>query len=254
MRAFFFFFSLAINGLVGQINLNNGHLAYNKRAEGSFKDQAKAKQIDKAIKFYKLALKESEPDAMSAILKSYYYKGKYSTRNIKDRKEIFDNAKNIGSNYLIKYPNREDIAFWYLSNLGSWAEINGALSSAGAGIADIMKKNAQKIIDINPNFENGGGYLFLGVVHFKTPYIPFLINWPSKAKALNYVCKALNIGNPILPQKVYYAEILYESGNKKEAISILNDVAKIIPKINDSKRVEKWAQIKKANKLLVEYK
>ena len=137
-------------------------------------------------------------------------------------------------------------------NLGSWAEEYGVISAAREGVADLMRKHSKKIISLDPEFENGGGYFMLGVVHYKSPYIPFILSWPDNDKAISYLSKSINIGEAIPNQKVYFAQALYKDGKKNEAIKLLEEVANMQPSTDE--RVRDWDQIDTAKQLLKDYK
>ena len=239
--------------LFAQSNLNKGLTAFNQRAEGSVEDKARPEPINKAIKFYQLAIREPEDEieAVIGLLKSYYYKGKYVAESDDQKKYIFDQAKQLASIYIKQYSDRADLRYWYLSNLGSWAEVYGILTAAREGVADQMREHAEKIIELEPEYQNGGGYLLLGAVHYKSPYIPFILSWPDNKEAVKFLEKSTIIGDATPVQKVYLAQALYKERERKRAIKLLNEVANMSPSTNNS--LSDWEQIKKARELLKKY-
>ena len=54
----------------------------------------------------------------------------------------------------------------------------------------------------------------LGAIHLKSPYIPFILSWPSNKKAIKYLKLALNQGEKTPSQVVYLARALYKDGKK----------------------------------------
>ena len=204
--------------LLGQTNIDKGFAAFKRRADGSRENIAQPEAINEAIKFYNLAIgnPETEIDAVIGLLKSYYFKGKFVSRTKEHKKIVFNKAKNLAVLYIDKYPNSADIRYWYLTNLGSWAEVYGILTAAKEGVADQMKNHALKIIELDPMYENGGGYFMLGAVHYKTPYIPFLLSWPENKEAVILLEKALNTGEATTVQKVYLSQAIYKEKEKKE--------------------------------------
>ena len=44
------------------------------------------------------------------------------------------------------YPESAPARYWYLVNLGSWAEVYGIFSAAKEGVADLMRGHSNKII------------------------------------------------------------------------------------------------------------
>lgn len=239
--------------LLGQTNLEKGLAAYDRRAEGSKEDRAQPEAINEAIEYYSLALGEpnSEIEATIGLLKSYYFKGKFVARTEDNQKIVFDKAKDLALTTINKYPNRADLRFWYLTNLGSWAEVYGILTAAKEGVADQMKEHALKIIELDPEYEDGGGYLMLGAVHFKSPYIPLFLSWPDNDEAVKWLEKAVSTGEASAVQKVYLAQALYKEKEKNRAMKLLNEVTNMTP--GNDYLVEDWEQIKKARALLKDY-
>lgn len=240
--------------LFSQSNLEKGLVAYNRRAEGSIEDQANPKQINEAIEYFEAAIgdKDSEIESLIGLLKSYYFKGKFIARTENHQKIVFDKAKKLTLTYIEKYPNRADIRYWYLTNLGSWAEVYGILTAAKEGVADQMREHALKIIELDHEYEDGGGYLSLGAVHYKSPYIPFFLSWPDNDVAIKWLKKANETGEAKPVQKVYLAKALYKNKEKSSAIFLLEDVTNMTPTKVES--LADWEQIKKARILLKEYR
>ena len=154
----------------------------------------------------------------------------------------------MAEKYIPAYPNSAAIRYWYLVNLGSWAEAYGTLKAAREGVADIMKEQSEKIINLDPEYKNGGGYFMLGAVHLKSPYIPFLLSWPSKKEAVKYLQLAVDTKQASLVQKTYLSHALYKTGSEERAIELLNEVINSKPSIND--RIEDLNDINKAKELL----
>ena len=88
----------------------------------------------------------------------------------------------------------------------------------------------------------------LGAVHLKSPYIPFLLSWPSNEKALEYLGKAYNTGQKKPSQAVYFARALYKDGKKEEAKALLNLLLK--QPYSESAPVEDFEQHEIARELL----
>ena len=58
-----------------------------------------------------------------------------------------------------------------------------------------MKTHSEKIIELDPDYKDGGGYFMLGVVHLRTPYVPFFLSWPDKDEAERLLKIAEKCGN-----------------------------------------------------------
>ena len=101
------------------------------------------RNIDNVISICRASLekdKASGPEPAIYLLRSYYFKGKYATKDDESKKLFFDRGKYLAEQYIKKFPNNAAIRYWYLVNLGSWAEVYGTIKAAREGVADIMKE------------------------------------------------------------------------------------------------------------------
>lgn len=238
----------------GQSVLDLGKAAYNRRAEGSVEDKALAEPIEEAMGQFQNALNdpESEQEAALYMLKSTYFHGKFVAADKETQKADFQKGKDLGEKYIENFPQSAAIRYWYLVNLGSWSEVYGILRAAKEGVADLMKEHSEKIMELDPDYEDGGGYFMLGAVHYKSPYIPFILNWPDNDDAVKWLEKAVSAGKPTLNQKVYLAQALYKDKQRKRALRLLEEVVQMTPAEDDP--VPDWEQIKKARVLLKDYR
>ncbi|MBL7012930.1 MAG: hypothetical protein ISR83_00790 [Candidatus Marinimicrobia bacterium] len=243
---------LLLAPILGQSNLEKGMGFYLDRANGSSGMKAQAMPINSAITFFEKAQSESEEEAMLALLKSYYYKGKFVASGKEDKKTIFQKGKDLGELAIKNYPKSAALRYWYLANLGSWSEVYGILTAAKEGVSDIMKEQAEAIIKLDPNYWNGGGHFMLGAVHFKSPYIPFLLSWPDNDDAVSFLTIAYETGKPTFTQTVYLAKSLYKDKQKSKAIQILTDL--IQKPLSADEPVEDFEQQSLAKELLNEWK
>jgi len=245
---------IVVHGICSQNDLEKGITYYNQRLEGSVKSSAKPEPITNAINNFQYALNNAatETDAALYLLKSYYFRGKYVHKNKEKQKFDFSKGKELGEKYVKNYPDSAPFQFWYLVNLGSWSEVYGIITAAREGVAEIMKEHSEKIISLDPEYENGGGYFMLGAVHFKSPYIPFLLSWPDNDDAIKYLKKAINVGEATPNQKIYLAQAMYKDGQKSYAINMLKEVSNMQPSVEET--VRDWEQIELAEQLLSEYR
>ena len=223
---------------------------YSKRQDGSKGTLASTENIDKAIKQFSSALlsPESEKDAALYLLKSYYYKAEFAVQDKEEKKNIFNEGKALGEKYIKKYPTSAEFRYWYLVNLGSWAQVYGILTAAREGVSDLMKTHSEKIIELDPEYQNGGGYFMLGAVHFKSPYIPFLLSWPDNDDAIKYLQLSVDTGNAEMNQKNFLAQALSKAGRDKKARVLLEEVLNTEP--STATLVEDLDDIEEARQLL----
>ena len=233
-----------------QSALELGESAFKNRAIGSVEDKAAPSPIENAISHLEEALKNPkvEKEAALALMKCVYFHGKFIGENEKAQKKSFQKGKDLGEKYIAEYPNSAPFRYWYLVNLGSWSEVYGILTAAKEGVADLMKDHSEKIIALDPQYEDGGGYFMLGAVHYKSPYIPFLLSWPDNDDAIKFLTLAVETGNAELNQLHYLAQALHKDGQVNKAKELLNRVINTEP--NFENLIEDLNYIQEAKDLL----
>jgi len=248
----FLFISFLFTILFGN-NLSKGLDLYRSRAEGSVGLKAKAEPINSAIEEFEKGMLSSVNALESGVylLRSYYYKGQFVLKDNDEKKEIFNKGKILGESLIKKYPKSPAIRYWYLVNLGRWSQVYGTFAAAKEGVADLMRTHSQKIIDLDPEYMNGGGYFMLGAIHLKSPYIPFILSWPSNKEAIKYLKLALNQGEKTPSQVVYLARALYKDGKKDKAIQHLKNL--ISMPISELNKVEDLQYKIEAENLLADW-
>jgi len=230
--------------------INEGADFYTKRQDGSKGTLASTENIDKAIEQFSAALQsaETEKDAALYLLKSYYYKAEFAIQDKDEKKKIFNEGKALGEKYIEKFPHSVEFRYWYLVNLGSWAQVYGILTAAREGVSDLMRTHSEKIIELDPEYQNGGGYFMLGAVHFKSPYIPFILSWPDNDDAIKYLQLSVDTGKAEMNQKNYLAQALSKDGRDKKARALLEEVRNTEP--STTTLVEDLDDIEEARQLL----
>ena len=233
--------------------MDKGIVAYNNRAEGAVGTQAQSKNIDQAIRHFERAMKIDALEEVAAVylLRCYYYKGTFVLIDENARKAEYNKGKSLAEKMIAKYPNSAALRFRYLTCLGKWAEVYGIFAAAKEGVADLMKEHSEKIIELDPEYENGGGYFMLGAVHFKSPYIPFILSWPDNDDAIIWLRKAFQTGAAIPVQKTYLAKALYKDKQEEEAIRLVKEVISTPPDPEDL--VEERFEIEEAKALLEDF-
>lgn len=245
---FIFLFSFALS-----TELVDGIAAYTSRAEGSIGTKAQSKNIDEAIRQFEQAIKidDIKEEAAVYLLKCYYYKGTYVLTDEEDRKAEYNKGKALAEQMVANYPNSAALRYWYLTCLGKWSEVYGILTAAKEGVADLMKEHSEKIIELDSEYEHGGGYFMLGAVHYKSPYIPFILSWPDNDDAIIWLEKAVKTGRATPVQKNYLSRALYKDGREEEAIQLLKSVISTPP--DPKSLVEERFEIEEATILLNDY-
>ena len=124
----------------------------------------------------------------------------------------------------------------------------GILTAAREGVSDLMRTHSVKIIELDPEYRNGGGYFMLGAVHYKSPYIPFLLSWPDNDEAIKFLQLAVDTGMAEMNQKNYLAQAVSKDGQYDKAIKLLTEVINTEP--DPANMVEDLDDIEEARQLL----
>ncbi|MBL4752964.1 MAG: tetratricopeptide repeat protein [Flavobacteriales bacterium] len=234
--------------------LEKGVNFYNKRAEGATGLQAQAANIDKAIEHFTKATGNSETELSASVklMQCYYYKGTFVETEKEKRLAVYNLSKSLGEKIMAAYPKSAAAVYWHAANMGKWGETSGIMKAAKEGLADSMKEWCEKVIELDPNYKDGGGYRMLGIVHFKTPYIPFMLSWPDDDEAQKHLEKALTYNAKDFIGNVYYAQVLKENKEKEKAIAVLEKMVTWTP--DPKQLLEDRKELKEAKRLLEEYR
>lgn len=230
--------------------IGEGDSFFSQRAVGHTGDRATTAPILRAISSYSSAYNDENqsPELAIKIMKSIYFYIAYAEKNVKKRKEALWKAIKLGEEALKKYPDSVGINYWMGGCWGRWGEINGVFTSARMGVAAKIRYYAQRTIELDPAYADGGGYRTFGILHSKAPKIPLILPWPSNKEAVKYLTKAVEAGPENLTNHLYYAESLAKIGQIQKAISHLEKV--VNAEIDPEKLIEELKDKREAQSLL----
>jgi len=200
-------------------SIAQGDKFFKIRGRMHFNDKAVPATTINAINKYMEAYNtgnHSEELIIKIMHASYFYIT-YATEEKALQKKSVTRAIELGEAGLEKYPKSAGINYWLSALWGRWSRIYGRIASSRKDVALKIKKLAERTIELDPSYCEGGGYRTLGRLHFKTPRIPFFLSWPRKKKALKLLNKALVEGPENLTNHLFYAEALIDQGRRDEA-------------------------------------
>lgn len=226
------FLSLSFSQLSAQDTFERGLSFYQQRDAAADSFRANPEHINKAIEVFEQALDQNIKPEQSAsyLLQAYYFKGMYVGLSEQEQKDIYDKGRTLGERMIERFPKSVPIKFWYGANLGRWADVHGFVKAATSGIAGKLRKVCKKIIELDPNYQGGGGYRILAQVHFYSPNIPLLMGWPSDDRALELVEKAMAIAPEHPTNRMLYAQVLLEFDRNQEAQKQLQHILEMEPR------------------------
>jgi tetratricopeptide (TPR) repeat protein len=233
--------------------LTEGDSHYARRAEGARGGVAQAGPIDEAIEAYRRAL-AADPESLLArahLIRALFFRSTFVPMAPEPRKALLEEARRVGDEgvarverqvgkasgparleALRRVPNAVDIYFWSAVAWGQWALTRGNLAAARKGAGGRIRDLSQRVVDLDPAFEQGGGYLILGRLHDQSPRIPFLTGWVSRPKAVASLRAALAQGPHNTVNQYFLAEALldHQPDRKEEARLLLSQCAAAVPR------------------------
>lgn len=205
---------------------------YEKRASGKGDAHPSAFHINKAVNLFSKSYDET-PTAAAAegFLKSMEYKGTRLELSEDERVSVYEEAIRFAEEEALqRFPDHAGIHYWYMTNLARWAREKGPYQAASENIPKKLRQTAQTVIRLDHKYQEAGAYRVLGIMHLKVPYIPFVLEWPSKEKAREYLQKAHNLGKDNPANQLFYAESLIDGGRKKKGMRLLRRLVQEKPR------------------------
>jgi tetratricopeptide (TPR) repeat protein len=139
----------------------------------------------------------------------------YGDNIVKDpamKKDIFTEGK-VAAEKATNFSAKQVEGHYYLGVcLGLWAEANGVLNSLFT--APDLLKEANKVIEIDPAFDNGEPYIFRGRIYNRAPAV---ISVGELRKSEADYLKGLEICQTKRVLYRFYAELLLDMGNRQKA-------------------------------------
>jgi len=226
------FLSLPFSQLSAQDMFERGLSFYQQRDAEADSFRANPEQINKAIEAFEKALEQDIKPEQSAsyLLQAYYFKGMFVELSEQEQKDIYDKGRALGEQMIERFPRSVPIKFWYGANLGRWADVHGFVKAATSGIAGKLRKVCKNIIELDPQYQGGGGYRILAQVHFYSPNIPLVMGWPSDDRAMELVEKAMDNAPEHPTNRMLYAQVLLEFDRKQEAHKQLQYILDMEPR------------------------
>ncbi|HDJ23278.1 MAG TPA: hypothetical protein ENF17_05240 [Candidatus Aminicenantes bacterium] len=133
------------------------------------------------------ALLDNKYEAFWRISRILYYIGDHSEKK-KEKKSYFSQGIYYGERAIELEPNRPEGHYWLGVNYGKYGEVRGVLKSLS--LVKPIKREMNKVIELDRSYEAGGADKVLGRVYFKLPGFA----GGSKEKSLEHLLKAKEIG------------------------------------------------------------
>ncbi len=213
----------------GQNSIDNTIELFNARHQKAIGLQADSSIINKCISEFETQIKNGKETEKCVLyyLLSLNFKVRFVLNSETEKKNLLNKAIELEEAYIKKYPLSGPILFEYITSVGLKAELSGAFSSAVDGVVEKMHKNTIKLIQLDSMYYSCTGWKVLGILNYKTPFIPLVIDWPSKTEAKRVLEKALKYFPSDIANNFYYAEALLENKETEKARIYFNLALKL---------------------------
>ena len=204
--------------------MNRADRNFEKRFKSIENGKASSKFIDRAIKLYGKAPDSEEK--YIGLLRSYEFKGSWTNISDEEATDIYKKAVELGRSIKDLYPNSAGVWYWYIANLSRWGDQVSITEAAKEGVLDEIKTVTEKIIGLDPSYQEAGALRLLGGIHLKAPNIPFVLTWPSDDEAKKLLSRAYEIAPQNAANTYYYSLMLINEEQHAKAKSTLEEFIK----------------------------
>ena len=213
------------------------------KCDALFKERADLAKLREAVKSL-AAVRNADARNFEVewkFAKFNYFLGKHST-NEKEKEKAFEEGAAAGRIASRVEPNKPDGYFWYAANLGEQAKLSPV--TVGVKSVDDIKEAMNKVIEIDPKYQNASAYDGLAQVELSTAGLM----GGKPEKAVEYLEKALTIDDDNTYLHLHLAEAYLATGKKAEAKKQLEYLLNMKP--NPDYIPEHAETVEKAKKML----
>ena len=163
-------------------------------------------------------------EAAWKLAKFDYYLGLHSTDD-RERQAAFREGIDAGKTAVQLQGDKADGHFWLGANYGGTAEIS--MLAALAVFQDI-RREMERVIEIDPNYEVGSSYMVLGRLYLEAPRIL----GGDKEKGIEYLERGLRVGSDNGLLHLRLAEAYHATGRDRDARKQIDFILKMTPGSN----------------------
>lgn len=233
------------------IDIREAYRYFELRAENARECIADPSNIDRSIYHFKKVVDDQakpDADAVEGLLKAYEFKGVRTDVSQDEKIRIFEKGIDLGEKMMKMYPEHSGIKYWYMANLGRWAQEVGVMKAARAHVASEVKEIAEWLIENDPLYDEAGPYRVLGTMNMELPRIPFVLSWPSDSDGLALLKKAYELAPQHYGNSLRYARALIKEGHEDKARTLLTAIEDSSPR--KATYLEDLDNLNEARKLL----
>jgi tetratricopeptide (TPR) repeat protein len=204
-----------------------GDAHYRHRAAVARDGVADPAAIESAIASYRRAVSLAPEDnaAIFRLQRALHFRAAYTGADDAFQRRLYDEGTALGQSAvdrmekaagqagveaLRRVPDAVEVYYWTAASWGQWGLLRGKLASARKGIAGRLRDLAERVNEIDPAAEEGGGFRLLGRLHDQAPRIPFITGWVSWRKGIEFLRRSQEIGPGNHVTWFFLAEALLE--------------------------------------------
>ena len=165
------------------------------------------------IQWLRVLTQESKDSESIAELSRLEYMRAQLEVNKQRRIELFESCITIADRALALNANDVRGLFWKAVAMGKIAEDSGMLNALR--LIRSMEELLLKVVMLDETYENAGAHRALGRIYHLLPGFP--ISFGSNQKALIHLQRAYELFPKDVITRAFYADLLYDQGQKKEA-------------------------------------
>jgi len=183
-----------------------------KQADDLFDKISNMETAEMALDLYRKALNlaENKYEPYWKISRLLYYIGE-NTEQKKKRINIFSQAVYYAEKAVQLNPEKPDGYYWRGVNNGKLGESKGVLKSLS--LVKPIKSDMNKVIELVPEYEEGGAYRVLGRVYFKLPGFA----GGSNKESLKLLQKSIEFGPNDANTRLFLGDTLLALGEIEKA-------------------------------------
>lgn len=160
-------------------------------------------------------------EAAWKLAKFDYYLGLRSTDN-REREAAFQEGVDAGRIAVHLQGDKADGHFWLGANYGGSAQIS---MLAALTVFQDIRTEMERVIEIDPNYEVGSGYMVLGRLYLEVPRVL----GGDRKKAIDYLEKGLRVGSGNGLMHLGLAEAYHATGRDRDARKQIDFILKMTP-------------------------
>jgi hypothetical protein len=254
--------------------LRDGDSHYARRQDKRVGATADRSEIAAAVRAYDTAAQAADNlEARWKLARALVFQGLYTDMEPSARQAVFEKARRVsedGISILERRARRAganeftllspaEIAsavhkdhdasptfYWAAVSWGQWAVARGKEEATRLGAAQRIRTYAMVLIELDPDFEDGGGYRILGRLHDRAPRMQSETEWVSREEALRNLRLAARMDSANFANRLYLAEALAPGSatERAEAVRIAESLVSDAPsptRIVEDLRLQKEA-------------